>query len=89
MFAGWFPTGSSELRRFLFEREALGGEREVSCGVVDRLPPEERPKVGLAFGLDELSHGTVNEPAPVGSDPIQDRHGFVRQADVDAFAHDG
>src|ERR1035441_429013 len=90
-FAGWFPTstGFGELRRFLFEREPLGGYREVACGVVDRLPLEEHPKVGFAFGLDELPHGTVNEPAPVGSDSIQDRHGLVWQDDVDAFAHDG
>jgi hypothetical protein len=42
-----------------------------------------------ALSLEELPYGTVNKPAPVTlrRHAIEDHYSFVRQNDVDAFAH--
>src|SRR5262249_3082625 len=76
--------------RFLFERQPLGGHGEIALRVRDSFLLEPFAEACPACGLDEMPHGTVNEPAAVAlaGHAVEHRDGLLRQDDVNALAHE-
>jgi hypothetical protein len=76
-------------RGFLLQREPLNRDRQVAFGIRQGFRLEPLAEIRLPFRLDEMHHGARNEPASgaFGGYAVQHRHGFIRQYDVDAFAH--
>lgn len=55
----------------------------------ERLFLQACSEIRFSFSLNEAPDGKVNEPAPVslGCNAVEDDDGFVRQNNVDSFAH--
>ena len=69
--------------------EPLGRDGEIAFGIGAVAGFELLAKTSLALRFDVVPHGLVNEPAPGAFDrhAVKDRHGFIRQDNVDALAH--
>src|ERR1035438_9038189 len=76
-------------RCFLLQRKPLRGHFNVPAGIGERLALQALSQRFFSVRFDEMENGAGDEPAPValGSNPVKNRQRFVRQGDVNAFAH--